>query len=86
MKTLILIFVLLTGFKSYAQQKVVKDKDGNYRTEKVIHKADSAKATGSYFVTSKGDKYPVLRSKAGKLFYERTSSKTGKKYKVYIKE
>lgn len=47
---------------------------------------DSATLTGYFYIDAKGVKYPIYISSKGKCFILRTSSKTGKKYKMYLPE
>ena len=59
--------------------------DGNYiQAARSGRSADKGTATGKTFTTSKGDKYPVMVSKKGRLFVVRTSKKSGKEYKQYL--
>ena len=81
---LIIILLILCASTANAQTKVKKEADGNYTTI-TQSKEVSYKPTGS-FITVKDNKYPVYESSKGKLFYFRTSKKSGKQYKVYIKE
>lgn len=64
-------------------QTVVKDSTGVYTTLKAEKKPD--KKTGEYFKTSKGEKFPIYVSSNGKYYVIRTSKKTGKQYKQYLK-
>ena len=72
-------FALLWGTQCSAQ--VVQDAQGNFIT------TPKAKAvnTGKTFTDSKGKVYPVYRSARGKYYVIRTSRKTGKQYKQYLK-
>jgi len=82
MKKALIAIAILFSFNCNAQNATI-DKSGNYVA--IQKKAASEdKATGKTFTDAKGNKYPVMVSKNGKLFYVRTS-KTGKEYKVYIK-
>ena len=51
----------------------------------VLTVQDSAKITGDYYVTSKGEKLPIYRGVKGGLYVLHTS-KAGKTYKHYIKQ
>jgi hypothetical protein len=86
MKKLILIIIILIscGTGVMAQKKVALDSAGNYI--QVSSKGDSTvdKATGKFFVDSKGVKYPVRISVNGNLYYLKTA-KSGNVYKVYLK-
>ena len=81
MKKIIISALLLVGFQAMAQQKVTQDRNGNFVS---IVKKDTAKATGKFYIDSKGVLCPVFRSPGGKLYALRTS-KNGKVYKFYIK-
>lgn len=85
MKKLIILSIVLISFNSLFAQNATIDKAGNYVALNVGKIADkSNKPTGKTFTDNKGNKYPVMESAKGKLFYVRTS-KTGNEYKVYIK-
>lgn len=47
---------------------------------------DTATLTGYYYQTADGTKYPIYISSKGKCFIWRTSTKTGKQYKMYLPE
>ena len=64
-------------------QKVVKDASGNYVAVKVAKDSASGENTGKTFTTAKGEKFPIMQSKRGKLYIIRTS-KTGNVYKQYL--
>lgn len=49
-------------------------------------KKDSVTLTPYFYETSDGTKYPIYRSYSGKYFIWRISSKTGKKYRMYLPE
>lgn len=66
-----------------AQTFVKKDSLGNYITMKSVKTED--KKTGEFFKDSKGIKYPIYVSSNGKYYVIRTSKKTGKEYKSYLK-
>lgn len=71
-----------------AAQGVKQDANGNYvavKSERVVKRAvPTAISTGKTFTDLKGNVYPVMRSKNGKLFVVRTS-KSGKNYNQYLK-
>jgi len=69
-----------------AQNVVTKNSDGDYVSLKTQREVSPPKPMGKYFVDGKGKRYPILLSAKGRMFYERTSAKTQKVYKVYIKE
>jgi hypothetical protein len=76
------MFFLTSGLFSVAQ-KVTIDKNGNYIAVKDSAAPDTK--TGKTYTDTKGIKYPVYATKAGKLYVIKTSAKTGKSYKMYLK-
>lgn len=84
MKQLLFIIALsLTMFTVQAQSQVKQDSTGNYYS--VTKTKEPARSTGKTFTDSKGVVYPVMQSASGKLYVIRTSKKTGKTYKQYLK-
>ena len=84
MKKLFIIASLFIVTTAHAQQKAVKDAQGNYTI--TSHRDTVAGTpTGHTITDSKGKVYPLLLSSRGRLYYLRTS-RTGNTYKVYIKE
>ena len=47
---------------------------------------DSAVFSGYHYFDAKGIRYPIYISSKGKCFIYRTSSKSGKQYKMYLPE
>jgi hypothetical protein len=87
MKKLILtIAIALTSLITVAQPKSTKDAQGNYLQVKSDHESTPAKITGKTFTTSKGEVFPVMESKNGKLFIVRTAKVSGKQYKQYLQD
>ena len=78
---LLIVLSLATGSKA---QNATKGRDGNYIA---TERTDTSKvtATGNTFTDRDGVVYPVFETAKGKLFYTRTSKKTGKPYKAYLK-
>lgn len=76
----ITLMVLAIGANA---QNVKQDANGNYVAVKATD-STGAKPTGKTYTDAKGNTYPVMISKNGKLFVVRTS-KTGKKYNQYLK-
>jgi hypothetical protein len=81
MKKFILVsFVILLGIIANAQ--VVKEgntfKQVKEKTEQVAEK------TKFSYEDSKGQSYPVYKSKRGSFYVVKTSKKTGKEYKYYL--
>lgn len=83
MKKLIVILGLCLAFNANSQT-VKKDPQGNYYASKEAPKGSEAKPTGKTYTDTKGNVYPVMISKNGKLFVVRTSKK-GTKYNQYLK-
>lgn len=85
MKYLLLITIIfLAAITSHSQTTIKQDAQGNYIAIRDTTTTTSAKPTGNTFTDSKGNVYPVMISKNGKLFVVRTS-KTGNKYNQYLK-
>ena len=78
--TAIAIFAVLAG----SAQNVKVTQAGNYVALTTVKDSTSAKQTDQTFTDTKGNVYPVMVSKNGKLFVIRTS-KTGNKYNYYLK-
>lgn len=64
-------------------QNVVRKGDTFVQVSSKKHKGDSILTKHTY-VDSNGKKYPIYLSSTGKAFIWKTSSKTGKKYKMYL--
>lgn len=85
MKKILLTLSLIIGATCcHAQTSIKTDASGNYISVKDTSIVTSAQPTGKTFTDSKGNIYPVMISKNGKLFVIRTS-KTGNKYNQYLK-
>jgi len=70
--------------KSKANTEVTSD--GNYKAiTRARLEQTKPKDTGKTYTDSKGVKYPVYQGPKGGLFIYRTSQKTGKEYKYYLK-
>ena len=96
---LISVLILLFCFMNrVSAQKVVLNASGNYvsvtaskpksdttTVATVESLTKSATKTDKVYVDSKGTTYPVYQSKGGAIFIVRTSKKTGKLYKSYLK-
>lgn len=69
-----------------SSQTVKQDANGNYIAVKAANDTTNTggKATGKTYTDAKGNVYPVMISKNGKLFVIRTS-KAGNQYKQYLK-
>ena len=86
MKKLLLILTIICASNLAHSQNIVKDSQGNYMAVKAPKDSTetSAKPTGQTYTDAKGNIYPVMVSKNGKLFVVRIS-KTGNKYNQYLK-
>lgn len=86
MKKLFIISALFLASIGVQAQTVKKDASGNYYQVKADSsvRVSTAKPTGKTFTDLKGNKFPIMISKNGKLFYIKTS-KAGNKYNVYLK-
>lgn len=76
--------VLAILFSAATAQTVKKDNSGNYVSVSTVNKS-ADKKTGEFFVTSKGEKFPIYVSSTGKYYVIRVSKNTGKEYKQYLK-
>jgi hypothetical protein len=83
-KCLVLIVFLLSLTLLKAQVVVVRDSSGNYIPLTQPHAKVVSVFTGKYYITG-GKWYPVFKTSTNKLFIMRTSQKTAKVYKVYLK-
>lgn len=84
MKTLISMLLLFLCLNVVGQKNITIDKNGNYVSASVTKSETTSKATGKFFIDSKGIKYPVYVSSNNKLFYYKVS-KSGTTYKTYLK-
>lgn len=84
MKQLLLFAGFIIASFTLHSQTVRKDANGNYVAVKSLADSSSAKSTGQTYTDSKGNVYPVMISKNGKLFVVRTS-KSGTRYNSYLK-
>ena len=75
-----LVLILLLSLTGYTQ--VRKDSAGNYVAAGRIKEA--AKPIGKTYTDNKGNVYPIYLSASGRLYVERIS-KSGNKYKYYLK-
>ncbi len=84
MKRVFLILSLTIAGLACHAQNAKQDASGNYVA---VSKAKDTTytPTGKTYTDSKGVVYPVLITATGKVFVMRTSKKTGKTYKQYLK-
>jgi hypothetical protein len=85
MKRIILLAFILGLFNPSIGQNVRKTADGNYVAISTAKTKDNGKQTGKTYTDAKGKVYPVFITAKGKLFITRTSAKTGKDYRFYLK-
>ncbi len=84
MKKAIILFAILFMATATQAQNAKVDATGNY-VALTKENAEPGKETGRTFTDREGVKFPVLETKAGKLYYIRVSKKTQKEYKAYLK-
>jgi hypothetical protein len=60
------------------------DGEGNFVAISAARVASVNTATGKFFITAKGEKFPVKQTSSGRYFVERTSKKTGNIYRQYM--
>lgn len=65
-------------------QTVVKIENGVYKTVTTTKTKKPATDTGKVYEDSKGNRYPIMKTDSA-YFVLRTSAKTGKTYKQYLK-
>lgn len=83
----VILTIALTALVSlsFAQPKVTKDANGNYIQVKAAKDSTTAVNTGKTFTDLKGNVYPVMETKKGKLYIVRVSKTSGKSYNQYLK-
>lgn len=79
----ILFLSLLNGL--FAQSLVKRNEKGQFEHISPARDSVTYVPTKEIFVDSKGTKYTVYQTKNGKYFVMRTSKKTGKKYREYLR-
>lgn len=79
-----LLFALLLASATMQAQTVVKLDNGVYKTQTVTRAKKEAVNTGKIYEDSKGNRYPIMKTDSA-YFVLRTSAKTGKQYKQYLK-
>jgi len=80
---IVLFLSLLNGL--FAQSLVKRNEKGQFEHITPAKDSISYVPTKEIFVDSKGEKYTVYQTKNGKYFVLRTSKKTGKKYREYLR-
>lgn len=81
-----LIFLCAAFQECRAQNVTLKGNTFVQQPSEKKLKKDSVTLTPYFYETSDGTKYPIYRSYSGKYFIWRISSKTGKKYRMYLPE
>lgn len=87
-KSIIFILCILLSGSVYAATDGDKSftKEGNTYSSTGRQVANSKPiATGCTWVDSKGNQYPIFMSNSGSCYVIKTSAKTGKEYKSYLK-
>jgi hypothetical protein len=84
MKKLIVSLMFLALYFGASSQTVKQDASGNYIAVKAANDSTGGKDTGKTYTDTKGNVYPVMISKKGKLFIVRIS-KAGNRYNQYLK-
>jgi len=84
MKKLLLFALIFYSLLIVAQTPVKEDSTGNYVSASTKKPPEPATFTGKFYTDSKEERYPVYKTKTGKLFYKKISKK-GTLYRVYIK-
>lgn len=86
MKQLFLLFALLVlGTLAYAQSNVKRDEKGNYFAVQTQRELKDS-TTVFTFTDRSGAIYPVYQNTKGRHYIGKVSKKTGKYYRVYLKE
>lgn len=80
---IVIVLSILFCLGGIAQTNIKIDTKGNYIA--VATKDTTAINTGKTYTDLKGIVSPVFANKKGKLFVVKTSKKTGKIYKQYLK-
>lgn len=81
-KTICLFLAICSLIMTASAQNARKDAAGNYHALK--YPADSVDTHHTY-TDNKGQVYPVFSTGKGKLYYGRTSPKTGKYYRSFLR-
>jgi hypothetical protein len=84
MKQLILLAAFICASLVSFSQKVKVDANGNYVAVVSVRDSTESVNTGKIFTDAKGNTFPVMKSKNGKLFVIRISKNTGKSYPSYL--
>jgi len=82
---LIIIFLLIAGIASAQNAPTYRIEGDSIVKIETAAKAKAAPEVTQYTHTIKGIKYKVYRGSKGGIFIYRTSKKSGKEYKQYLK-
>jgi hypothetical protein len=82
-KLSIIIITMLLTFGAQCQH-IKMDANGNYISTKTVKSEPTS--IGKTYTDSKGVVYPIYKGAKGGMFVIRTSAKTGKTYKQYLKD
>lgn len=84
MKKLVLSLILaLISFSFYPVSAKIVQQGNTFKSEKTVSKAEDEK-TNYIWEDSKGNKYPIYKTKKGACYVIRVSKNTGKEYKSYL--
>ena len=83
----LILFIICIGLTANADNDRVFKCEGNIYSSTGRVKANSSApiSTGFTWTDSKGNKYPIYISNSGSCYIIKTSKKTGKEYKSYLK-
>ena len=84
---IVVMAILFCFADNVMAQNVKRGADGNFTAiSKSNTGSENAKPTSYTYTDTKGEVYPVYESKNGKNFTLKTSKKSGKQYRSYLKE
>lgn len=86
MKTTLTLLFSLFCITVYSQPKVQRDNFGNFQQIATVRVKKEPVKTSYTYTDSKGRVWDVYTTDAGKYFIIRTSAKTGKQYRQYLKQ
>ena len=83
---LLLILLFFVATFAFGQSQSYERKGNNFYLVKKERAESKATETVYTFTDSKGNVYPIYKTEKGKYFIWKTSQKTGKRYKYYLKD
>lgn len=84
MKKLSIIIAIMLLTLGAQCQRIKMDANGNYISTKAVKSEPTS--IGKTYTDSKGVVYPIYKGAKGGMFIIRTSAKTNKTYKQYLKD